>query len=177
MILMGRGCLRFVHSSPAPPPQRSYGIWSGTKRDFCKYLQRIWAYIVNNVQFKDDLVASFCVLTLPGQWVAVYLQLHLRQQHTKMTCLKKSIHSRWNFSKGGKKKEIKVEITDTICQYQYEPLTIASEAGMQWFTIQFSTATVSVSIKPPILTRCNNFFCFITNVGPPVWWISCQKLP
>lgn len=75
------------------------------------------------------------------------------------------------------KKEIKVKTTDTNCQHQYEPPTVASEAGMRWFTVQFSTAAVSVSIKPPILTRCNNFFCFITNVGPPVWWISRQKLP
>lgn len=42
-----------------------------------------------------------------------------------------------------------------------------SQAGLQWFTVQFSTAPVSVSIKSPILTSCNNFFCFITNVPTP----------
>lgn len=40
-----------------------------------------------------------------------------------------------------------------------------ASAGTRWFTIQFSAAPVSVSIKSPILTLGNNFFCFITNAA------------
>lgn len=104
---------------------------------------------------------------LMQMWIKkrVYLQHPAsRGQCTESHWEYKYIHSHLNFNKGWIK-ELRTKIKDIICVYECEPLTVAREAGMLWFTVQFSTATVSVSIKPPILTRCNNFFCFITNFG------------